>query len=205
MVERPQGVLAAAEVRLACRPGKTGNTLTFPYTLENHGPVDIYAMDALPTVDQGGGEPRADGRAAVVVILGADGDAILGKFAAPLPGDRRIAVPVLPLARLLPAGASLEGQLDIPLPLAETSPYFAELRLRQYEVVDIKGVVFTIGYWLSGVDGLVATPADYVPELFVVTTRNPLRSALRVSRRFPTTGLQLFKRSDQFPRSLAVG
>jgi hypothetical protein len=199
MADPSQSAAAAAELRLTCRPGKTGNVLTFPYTLENRGPADIYAMDALPTVDRADGEPRADEQAAVVV-LAPDGDAILGKFAAALPTDRRIAVPILPLARHVPAGTSFEGQLEIPLPLAETSPYFAELTLRQYEVVDIKGVVFTVGYWLAGVDGLVATPADYVPELFVIATRNTLRSALRVSRRFPTTGLQLFKRTDQFPR-----
>ena len=120
-----------------------------------------------------------------------------------MPTDRRIAVPVLPLARHLPAGARLEGQIEIPIPLAETSPYFPDLTLRKYQVVDLKGVVFTIGYWPAGADGLVASPADYAPELFVVVTRNTGRSARRVWQRFPTTGLQIFKRTDAFPRSLA--
>src|SRR6266404_2031283 len=134
MAEPGQAGSSPAALRLTCRPGKTGNLLTFPYTLENLGPTDVYAMEALPGVDRAKRQPRADSNAAVV-ILGESGDAILGKFAAPLPSDRRVAMPVLPLARRLAAGASLEGRLEIPLPLAETSPYFADLTLRQYEMV----------------------------------------------------------------------
>lgn len=201
MPDQTQPRAAAVLPRLTCRPGKTGKILTFPYTMENPGGADLYVMDALSTFDRASREARANDNAAVV-ILGPDSEAIVGKFAAPLPIDRRIAVPVLPLARLLPAGGSLEGRLEISLPLAEVSPYFADLTIRQYDVVDIKGVAFTIGYWPAGVDNLAAAPVDYAPGLFIVVTRNTLGSAMRVSQRFPTTGLQLFKRTDQFPRSL---
>jgi hypothetical protein len=185
-------------LQLTCHPGKSGNMLTFQYAVQNTGGVEIYVMDALPTVDPGG-EPLAN-EAFAVVMLGEAGDAVLGKFMAPLPSDRRIAVPVSPLARRLPAGARYEARLEIPLPLAETSPYFADLTLRQYEVVDIKGIDFTIGYWVGGVNGLVAAPCRYAPEFMVVATRDTLKSARAVSLRFPTTGLQLFKRRDAFPR-----
>ena len=188
----------AADLRLACQPTKTGGALVFPYTLENRGGTDIYAMHALPGIDPKSGEMRANDQA-VVVILGDDGDVVLGKFAPPLPTDRRMAVPVLPLVRHLPAGGRLEGRIEIPMPLAETSPYFPDLTLRRYQVVDIRGVVFTIAYWLAGVAGLIARPADYAPELSIIVARN----THRVSQRFPTTGLQIFKRTDGFPRALA--
>jgi len=190
-----------ANLRLTCRPSKAGNVLIFPYTLENQGYEEVYAMHALPSADPASGEARASETAAIV-IASDSGDAIIGKFAAPLPTDRRIAVPVLPLARLVPAGASLEGRIEITLPLAETSPYFPDLTLRGYEIIEIKGVQLTIGYWLAGHDGLAAIPAEYAPDLFVVVTRNTMRSALRVSRRYPTTGLQLFRRTDAFSRAL---
>ncbi len=191
---------ATANLLLTCRPGKTGNVLHFAYTLENRDTVDIYAMHAQPSIDPASGAAQANEQALVVMV---DDQAVvtLGKFAAPLPTDRRVAVPVLPLARRLEPGASLEARLEIPLPLVESSPYFADLTLRQHEVIDIKSVAFTIGYWLAGVDGLAAVPADYAPDLFVVATRNTLRSAQRVSQRFPSTGLQIFRRTDAFPRS----
>ncbi len=192
----------AANLRLVCRPSKAGNVLRFPYTLDNVGPTDVYAMHAMPASDPASGDARADETAATV-IAGPDGDAIVGKFVAPLPLDRRIAVPVMPLARRLPPGGSLEGSIEIPLPLAETSPYFADLPLRRYEIVDIRAMVVTIGYWVAEHDNLVAAPAGYAPDLFVVVTRNTLKSALRVTQRFPTTGLQLFRRTDQYPRPLA--
>lgn len=175
--------------------------MLFPYTLENSGPADVYAMHALASADPASGEAHANDTAAVV-IGGDNGDAIIGKFPAPLPTDRRIALRVVPLARHLPAGATLEGRIEIPLPLAETSPYFPDLTLRAYEIADIKGVALTIGYWIAGNDGLSATAADYAPELFIVETRDTARTAQRISQRFPTTGLQLFRRTDAFPRSL---
>jgi hypothetical protein len=192
----------AVPLQLDCRPSKAGNVLIFPYTLQNQGSVDVYAMHALPGTDLQSRQARANETAAIV-IADNGGDAIIGKFAAPLPTDRRVAVPVLPLACHLPAGASLQGRIEIPLPLAETSPYFPDLPLRRYEVVDIKGVVLTIGYWPVGVDYLAARPAEYAPDLFIVVTGDTLKSAMRVTQRFPTTGLQLFKRTDAFPRALS--
>ena len=189
-----------AALRLECRPSKSGNVLVFPYTLANQGPGDVFAMHALPSADPASGEARAN-ESVAVVIAGDNEDAIIGKFQPPLPADRVLAVPVVPLVRRLPAGASLEGRIEIPLPLAEASPYFPDLPLRRYEIVDIKAVVFTIGYWLAG-DAVSTSAAAYAPDLFEIETRQPGRGARRVTRRFPTSGLQLFRRTDAFPRAL---
>src|SRR3954451_15423724 len=102
-----------ANLRLVCQPSKAGNVLLFPYTVENQGPGAVYVMHALPTADRATGAAQASDTGAVV-IASETGDAIVGKFTAPLPTDRRIAVPVMPLARHLPAGASLEGRIEIP-------------------------------------------------------------------------------------------
>ena len=59
----------AAALHLTCQPGRTGNTLVFPYTLENRGPVEIYAMDALPSLDPAGNTATANDQAAVVTPL----------------------------------------------------------------------------------------------------------------------------------------
>jgi hypothetical protein len=190
-------------VQLSCQPSKAGNTLVFPYKVENQGIHDVYVMDAMPRVTPGTQEPFADDQAAVV-LLGPGDNAVLGKFLAPLPTDRRVAMPALPLARHLPPGRAFERCLKIAMPMAETSPYFGDLPLRQYDVVDIKGAVFMIGYWVAGTDGLAAMPAEYAPGLFHVVTRNSVRSAMQVTQRFPATGLHLFKRTDSFPRAFAA-
>jgi hypothetical protein len=189
-----------ADIRLNCQPGKEGNLLVFSYSVANQGTEAAYLMDAVASIDSASGSAKPNPRSAVVMAGPAE-DAVIGKFMAPLPTDRRMAMPVVPLARPLAAGATLQGRLEVPLPLAEASPYFADLPLRQYEVVEIKGVIFTIGYWVSGVDGMAALPVDDAPELFTVVTRNTFRSARHVSQRFPTRALQLLKRTDQFPRS----
>ncbi len=191
--------LSDGALRLQCQPGKEGDFLVFPYRLQNLGQADIHVMDALPGTACEADMPAAD-RHFGVVIHGPGEDATVGKFIAPLPTDRRIAMPVIPLARHLPAGGVLEGLVRAPIPFAETSPYFAELTLRQYEAVDIKGVVFTIGYWIAGRDGLATRPLDHAPDLSVVVTRHTARSALTVSQYLPVRALQLFRRKDVFPR-----
>jgi hypothetical protein len=192
---------AVADIRLSCQPGKEGNLLVFSYQVENQGTAEAYLMDAVASIDSASGLAKPNPQSAVV-LAGPTEDAILGKFMAPLPTDRRIAMPVIPLARPLAVGGTLQGRIGVPLPLAEASPYFADLPLRQYEVVEIKGVIFRIGYWVAGVDGMAALPLEEAPELFTVVTRNTLRSARCVSQRFPTRSLQLLRRTDQFPRSI---
>ena len=188
------------DIQLRCQPGKEGDLLVFSYQLENLGVVDVYVMDAVAAVDGASGATKPNFQS--VVLAGSTGDAVIGKFMAPLPTDRRMAMPVLPLARPLPAKASFQGRIEVPLPLAEASPYFADLPLRQYEMVEITEVTFSLGYWVDGADGMTARRLEDARDLFAITTRNTLRSARRVSQRFPTRSLQLLKRTDQFPRSI---
>ena len=188
------------DIRLRCQPGKEGDLLVFSYQVENLGVADVYVMDAVAAIDGASGAAKPNFQS--VVLAGSAGDVVIGKFMAPLPTDRRMAMPVLPLARPLPAKASLEGRIEVPLPLAEASPYFADLPLRQYEMVEIKGVTFSIGFWVDGADGMTARRLEEARDLFAITTRNTLRSARRVSQSFPTRSLQLLKRTDQFPRSI---
>ncbi|HUN42433.1 MAG TPA: hypothetical protein VMU81_19240 [Acetobacteraceae bacterium] len=190
------------DLRLDCRPGKEGHTLAFPYTIQNRGPGDAYVMDRLPNVHPSTGAVTP-GPQAALVVQGPGDDVTVGVFIAPMPTDRRVAVPVIPLARYLPAGGALEGRLEIPVPLAETSPYFGDLPLRQYEMVEITGLVFCVGYWAAGISGLAALPLEDAPELFTVVTRNTVGSARQLAQRFPTRLLQLFRRTDEFPRGIS--
>ena len=192
MSDTPSG----AALRLACQPSRSGNALVFPYTLANDGPGEVYAIHALAV----GGTPANE--SAAVVIAGEDSDAIVGKFVPPLPADRRIAVSVVPLARCLPAGGLLEGRIEVVLPLAETSPYFPDLTLRQYQIVDLAGVVLTIGYWLADPTEVVARQASAGPDLLTVHQVSPEVSPRSVRQRFPTRGLQLFRRTDGFLRNV---
>ena len=115
---------SSAALRLTCQPSKSGNTLVFPYRLDNEGPGNVYAMQAVAAF----GSASED--TAAIVIEAETGDVIVGTFMPPLPIDRRIAVPLTPLVRHVPGGGFLEGRIEVPLPLAETSPYFPDLTLR---------------------------------------------------------------------------
>ena len=187
---------SSAALRLTCQPSKSGNTLVFPYRLDNEGPGNVYAMQAVAAF----GSASED--TAAIVIEAETGDVVVGTFMPPLPIDRRIAVPLTPLVRHVPGGGSLEGRIEVPLPLAETSPYFPDLTLRRYEIVNIKGVIVRLGYWPADTGDLVARPHAEGSELLRLLTADPLETGRSITQRFPTSGLQLFRRTDAFPRDL---
>lgn len=193
--------LPGAALQLTCQPNKVAGHLTFAYRIENQGAVAVLVMDAMPGVDPETGEASARTGAAAV-LCGQDGMVLLGKFIPPLPQDRRLLAPDLPLCVRLEPGKALERELLLPLPFAEASPYFADLPLRGYAPAEVKGVIFAIGYWPADTRGLYSAAAAYAPEHLVVTpTVAPVRAGL-AWRRFPTNRLEILRRGDAFPRAL---
>lgn len=187
------------DVKLECQPTRVGTKLSFPYKITNQSAADIYVMDAVPAVDPSTRQPFAD-RNSVVVYLMTDGRAHILKGIAPLPTDRKVTVRVIPLAAKLPPGGTLSRELEVPLPLAEISPYFPDLPLRQYELVDISGVLFSVEFIRSTVEGFTAMPVDFAPDLYRVFARDVVALSERLSSSFPTQRLNIMKRPDAFPR-----
>ena len=58
---------SSAALRLEGRPSKSGNLLLFPYTLENQGPGEVYAMHALASADSTSHAAQANDTAAIVI------------------------------------------------------------------------------------------------------------------------------------------
>jgi hypothetical protein len=178
------------QLQLSCHPAKVDDALVFPCLINNPGPSDVFVMDGVASLDRETRsayaiEPRS-------VLIDASGDAIIGRFIPPMPTDRQIATPVVPLARRLPPGGELERRVEIPAPYAETSPWLPDLPTA------ISGVVLAIGYWPAGSDGLAATEAPYAPGFHVIS---PACVGSLVTQRFPTTGLRFLQRTDGLPRS----
>src|SRR6187401_3467429 len=97
-------------------------------------------MDAMPWVEPKTRKVSANGNACPVMML-PDGSVLLGKFIAPLPQDRQILAPDLPLCHRLAPGEVMERELRLALPFAETNPYVADVLLRGYEPATAKGVI----------------------------------------------------------------
>lgn len=186
-VPEPAGA-RQGQLRLSCRPAKAGDVLSFPYIVENPGPDDVYVMDGVASA---GDRPS--------VVIRPDGDAIVGTFIPPMPTDRQIAVPVLPLARRLSAGGVLEHRLEIAAPYAEASPWLPDPAPEQQAVTAIKGVVLAVGYWPVGMKELAVTEIADSPGRYAIT---PPSGGALVSLRFPTNGLCFARRADLVSRSL---
>ena len=190
----PPGIGARqGQLQLSCHPAKVGNVLEFPYVIANPGPSDVFVMDAVASLDRETGLACAVERRSV--LIGANGDAVVGTFIPPMPTDRQIATPVIPLSRRLPAGAELEHRLEIPAPYAETSPWLPDLPPQEHTATDIRGVVLAVHYWPAGPES-VATEAPYAPGFYAMS----VDGGSLVSLRFPTNGLRFLRRTDGFPR-----
>lgn len=188
-------------LHLICQPNKVGHAFTFAYRAENHGAVPLYVMDAMPSVDPETHEVSANPQAAAV-LLRADGVAMLGKFIAPLPQDRVLMAPDLPLCARVDPGQAIERELRIPLPFAEANPYFPDLRLRDYELAEVTGIVLAIGFFPADTRGLYAAPTAYAPEYHVLSaTVAPVVAGL-AWQLLPVKKIEILKRTDDFPREI---
>ncbi len=96
--------------------------LTVDYTLTNTGAADLVAVDRIPT-DLGGASLPADLDPTHAWVLAVDGGVtrISKQGFAVAPGVRFAAAPVIG-ARPLPAGGSLTGSAEVPLPPATDLP-----------------------------------------------------------------------------------
>ena len=186
-------------VTLSCRPDRAGSKLVFPYTVTNRGRADVYVFDAMPRLDPETRQPTIDPNTAVI-WLGGDGFAHILKGIAPLPAIRTVTVRAIPLAAKLAPNAAIDRVLEVPLPLAEIGPYNADLPLREYELIEIQGVVLTIEFISSTVEEFAAEPADFAPDLYRARGKNTVAQTERVSCAFPSRQLQIMKRGDDFPR-----
>ncbi len=188
-----------AGISIACQPDRVGNRLVFPYVLTNGSSELVYVMDATPKFDPATNMWSAD-HDSVVVWLGADDAARVMKGIAPLPVDADVWARVIPLAAPLRPGETLERRLELPLPLAETSPYFPDLPLRQYQLHDIKGITLIVEFLRTSVEGFTAAPVDYAADLYQVRGYNTPEQVQRVGQTFPVRQLSILKRPDNFPR-----
>jgi len=190
---------STADIALSCQPNREAGSFLFPYTVTNNSAADVYVFDAVPSVDAATRQTRIDPDR-VTIALAEDGYVHVLKGIPPLPPDRDVAVQIIPLTAKLPPGGSLQRTLRVPLPFAEASAYFTDLPLRQYEQVDIKGVIFAVQFLRATIPGLAAAPDAFGAELFRVVTPNTAAQAQLVSQTFATKGLSILKRKDAFPR-----
>lgn len=192
-----------AGLTMMCHPHRRGRTLVFEYSLFNPGNHDVYVHDAMPTLDKAG-RPAGVNQGAVSVVHGPGGDAVIGKFIPPMAANPRPSPSLTPLACHLAVGQTMERVLEVPEPLAETCPWTPDLYLRDYEPVEVAAVTFMVGYWIVGDDGFGVIPARFAKGLFsvVLPGDDPSEGTMLISQRFSTQGLQLFRRKDDFPRSL---
>jgi hypothetical protein len=185
----------APRVTLQCKPEKSGNELSFSYTVTNEGPGDVYVADAFHRVDPATHTASAD-RDAVVIALQPDSYALVLRGIPPRP-PYPVTRPIFPLTHRLRPGERLDRRMLIPLPLAETSPYQPYGNVRDYVLKPIDGVVLAVDWIAAGSEGFVATPAIGAEQLFTIHATNLLRDMRRLTSRFPTRGLSILQRAPK--------
>ena len=190
--------MAPSDITLSCRPSRVENSLQFDYSVANLSASDIYLLDGFPRVDPTTHEASIDPNGAYVTALEGRAAFVL-KGIPPLPRNP-VTVRIIPLGSKIAAGETLERTLVLPMPLAEQSPYFGELPLRNYEQYDISRVIVGVQILRSTKEGFAAGQADFASGYFRVQTLKTVHDAETLTCEFPTKSLILLKRKDGFVR-----
>lgn len=190
--------MTTLDVTLSCRPSRVENSLQFGYTLVNRSGVDIYVLDAFPAVDPVTKQAVVDVDGAYVAMFEA-GSAYVLKGIPPLP-RQPVVVRVIPLGSKIPTDGTLERSLSLSLPLAEQSPYFGDLPLREYEQSDVHKVIFGIQFIRGNREGFSALAAEFGGDVYRVQTKATVQDAETLICEFPTKNLIILKRKDDFVR-----
>ncbi|WP_426957145.1 hypothetical protein [Muricoccus radiodurans] len=108
-------------MRLATQLASAGQDgVTVEYRLGNDRAAAAMVMDALLLVARSGAavpDPQ------LAYVIPREDGAEVGKFIVPVPEDRDIEAPEVPLARRLEPGAVWTGRMRLPLPLTPRYPY----------------------------------------------------------------------------------
>ncbi len=185
------------DVKMSCALAQDAGRLVFTYTVANEGAQDVYVMDAVPVAEAG--RVRLE-KGPAYVWLGEDGTAHLLLGIAPLPEDRDVAGTVIPLAKKLGAGESLKRVLDVPLPLAEFSPYYHRRGDEAYEPKTVQNVELAVEFLPSAVEGFAAEIPAYAPDYFQVKGKYTLGQVRQLSCPHAVENIRVLKRRDAFPR-----
>jgi hypothetical protein len=130
----------------------TGPRFRASYEIENMLDEDIFILDVMFRLDDG--SPVVDSSLFYTIIEGGLLTAFRGVIQ--IPEGMQVEVPDLPFARLLPAGKSLGGIIDAPLPLRFNQPYDWN---DQVELRTTREVRLRIGY-------VIARDIDSAPPAF---------------------------------------
>lgn len=189
-----------SDLSLSCHAELKAAALEVRYTVRNDGDRPVYVLDMLPI--EGAGTPEAAGNPAMnTVIAGPDHLTVL-RGVAPLP-RHPVAVRVIPLATALAPAKTLGRSIALALPVAERSPYYGDLPLRQYAHGSVNALTLIVHVVRDTADGFKASPAEgFADGLLKLHATDLVRSVVPLSCSVPVRGLTILRRTDAFKRDL---
>lgn len=142
------------------------DNLMIKYKVTNTGDKDVYLLNILWSRNKHG--DVVDDPVGAYVSLDQDGTLRVGRFFHPLPRpepdeegnimETAVEQTIVPLARLLKAGAFFEETVSLGLPLPENNPYYEAWKKTKYEDAGAEAVEFYLS-WVPGLEGMEERPA----------------------------------------------
>jgi hypothetical protein len=175
---------------LTCQPGREGDELVFPYSIQNNAEVAAWIMEGFVTTSGDIGAPS------FVAMLEGE-EVTIGRLLPPLPADRTVLFALTPLARRLEPGQTLASRLVAQLPLVESSAYLPELPVRHHTIAELSSVRLVIAAWPATLRGLAALEEGGMARLAGPDLRAQQHLA---EARFSVHGLHILRRNDGFGR-----
>ena len=197
MTKSVDSVPAGQDVALSWSGVQGPNGLSIHYSIKSQSKADIWVLDRLWKLSSN--RPVPDEEAIYRFERGGALRLLLG--AAPLPRRHTVTFRVMPHARRLAAGATLEGDVTIAMPVTEYSVYF-DGTPPTFESKHVDRVYLLVQYVLAGPD-IEAENAEESPGALKLPSIALAHAKVIVSEQ--SLSLDVRRRTDQFDRVTLPG
>jgi hypothetical protein len=131
---------------------------------------------------------------------GADGVRLI-RGLPPYPEEKDMSAYITPHAAKIEPGKSLKREIELPIPLVESNPYYSPLERDQYEPEKVRKLKLYVHFIRASVEGFESKQVDFGKDIYFVKAKFLIRDVEKLFAEHRFDDVKLLKYPGAFTRS----
>lgn len=189
------------DIKFEATANVSDEKLTVTYKITNQSKTDIYLLDVLPLYDPETRQPHVDLNNSVLIWQEPDTVRLI-RGLPPYPEEKDMSAFITPQAKKIAANESLKREIELPLPLVESNPYYSPLEPEKYEPVKVNKLKLYVDIIRSDVEGFEAKSVAFGEDLFHIRSKYLIAQVKTFYKEFSIMEIELLSYPGTFTRSI---